>query len=425
MLRAGAKDVIPVSAFDWRPKPLEWHAEFFRERSVAFCEAIARSIGVRGAAEECARERRHGYEQRLERRDRARPHAPAACRVERIGARTLDGGDAQSVNRGFGENEPREGLSRWGQAEERLGAACERAFVGRPANIDVGDGTRAVEMSEPGAAGRALPQDAGRGSRLDDRRWKEALPGEIAPGRRIRPHGLPIGPTFGDGSVRGFAAPCPFGDRKARLEACKFAQALADMTEVGRRLQPLDQTEHIALGVAGGIPPAFAAVADDQDLALATPVFQAELRALLPVERPWRRRALEHDGAMHLIAQVFDFQVAHGRSLRLRAGARLLGLGLLFAPALPADREAGALQGRAERAGAPRRTLVGAAGASGSHPFLLRSPGEGSEAMARTGNPCRGRGPPDQWPVEGRWLGNIYLTGGHVGARHLQLDDAV
>jgi hypothetical protein len=38
--------------------------------------------------------------------------------------------------------------------------------------------------------------------------------------------------------------------------------------------------------------------------------------------------------------------------LRLSAGARLSGLGLLFAPALPADREAGALQGRAERAGA-------------------------------------------------------------------------
>ena len=120
MLWAGAKDVIPVAAFDWRPKPRERHAEFFRERSVAFCEAIARSIGVRGAAEECARERRHGCEQRLERGDRARPHAPAACRVERIGAKTLEGGDAQSVNRGLGENEPREGLSRRGQAEEGL-----------------------------------------------------------------------------------------------------------------------------------------------------------------------------------------------------------------------------------------------------------------------------------------------------------------
>jgi hypothetical protein len=50
---------------------------------------------------------------------------------------------------------------------------------------------------------------------------------------------------------------------------------------------------------------------------------------------------------MHLVAQFFDFRVAHGRSLRLSAGARLSGLGFLSAPALPADREAVALQGRA------------------------------------------------------------------------------
>jgi hypothetical protein len=30
--------------------------------------------------------------------------------------------------------------------------------------------------------------------------------------------------------------------------------------------------------------------------------------------------------------------------------------------------------------------------------------------MARTGNPCRGCGLADQWPVEGRWLGKICLT---------------
>ena len=39
---------------------------------------------------------------------------PAACRVERIGAKTLDGGDAQSVNRGLGENEPWEGFEPMG-----------------------------------------------------------------------------------------------------------------------------------------------------------------------------------------------------------------------------------------------------------------------------------------------------------------------
>ena len=72
---------------------------------MAFCEAIPRSIGVGGAAEECVWEYRHRCEENLERRDRTRPHAPAGCRVERISAKTIDGGEAQSVNRGLGEND--------------------------------------------------------------------------------------------------------------------------------------------------------------------------------------------------------------------------------------------------------------------------------------------------------------------------------
>jgi hypothetical protein len=69
--------------------------------------------------------------------------------------------------------------------------------------------------------------------------------------------------------------------------------------------------------------------------------------------------SLQHHGAMHLVAQVLDFRVVSGhvRSSRLSAGAGLNGLGLVFAPALPADREAAALQGRAERAGACDKPL--------------------------------------------------------------------
>jgi hypothetical protein len=95
-------------------------------------------------------------------------------------------------------------------------------------------------------------------------------------------------------------------------------------------------------------------MADDQDLALASPVLQAELRALFPVELPGRRRSLQHHGAMHLLAQFLNFGVRSGhiRSSRLGAGAWLSGRGLVFAPALPPDRKAVALQGRAERAGA-------------------------------------------------------------------------
>src|SRR5271157_6004783 len=74
-----------------------------------------------------------------------------------------------------------------------------------------------------------------------------------------------------------------------------------------------------------------------------------------------------HHGAMHPMAQFLDFRVVSGhvRSSRLSAGAGLNGLGLGFAPALPADREAVALQGRAERAGACDAPLYGASSVKG------------------------------------------------------------
>ncbi len=253
----------------------------------------------------------------------------------------------------------------------------------------MGDDALVVEMSEPGAAGRAFPQDSGPRSRLDDRRRQELLSLEIPPGRRTRPHGLPIRPAHGHRPIRVLASPCPLGDRKGRRQPCEFAQALADMAEIDPRLQPLDEPEDVALGVAHGVPPAAAAVADDQDLALPAAILQAELRALLPVEPPGRRRALEHDGAMHLVAQVRRFR---GRSWSLLPfGCRSWAVWPWAGPRpCPSRRPRG---GRAARArgtrGSLRRTLVGAAGASGSHPSLPRSSGRGSRAMARTGNPRR------------------------------------
>ena len=136
------------------------------------------------------------------------------------------------------------------------------------------------------------------------------------------------------------------------------------MAEVDPRLQALDQTKDIALGVAGRIPPAFAAVADNQDLALSAAILQAELGALLPVELPGWRCALEHDGAMHLVAQFLDFWVTHGLSFCR---------GLLFAPALPADREAVGPQGRAERAGAPRQPLAARPALAVANPLSFAS----------------------------------------------------
>jgi len=216
------------------------------------------------------------------------------------------------------------------------------------------NGPGAIEVGEPGAPEWALAQNAGTGSSLNDRGRQPALSSEIAPGRGVRPNCLSLGPAVGDGSVWILSPPCPIGRRKAWRQSGELAQALADMPEAKPWLQPLDETKDVTFSVAGWIPPTTPSMADDQDLALASPILQAKLRALLPVKLPARRCSLQHHGTMHLLAQFLDFGVvsAHIRSSRLGAGAWLSGLGLVFAPALPPDREAVALQGRAERAGA-------------------------------------------------------------------------
>src|ERR1700677_3791744 len=99
-------------------------------------------------------------------------------------------------------------------------------------------------------------------------------------------------------------------------------------------------------------------MADDQDLALASSVLEAEFRAFLPVELPAWRCLLQHNGAMHLFAQFLDFVVVSGHihSSRLSAGAGLSGRGLVFAPA-PEPRDGRAARARGTR-GSLRRTLV-------------------------------------------------------------------
>src|SRR5271165_4457236 len=274
--------------------------------------------------------------------------------IERVPAEALDGCDAQRVDRGLGENQPRERWTLREQAEERFRSACQRTFVGRSARIDMGDNSATIQMGEPGAASRPLPQNAGRRGSLDDRGGEPALSHEIPPGRRIGPNSLSLGPAFGDGPIGDISGPCPLDGWEARRQSGEFAQALADVAEAHAWLEPLHQSEDVAFGVASRIPPPASGMADDQDFAFASPVLQTEFRALLPIQFPWRRGSLQHHGAMHLVAQFLDFRVVSGhvRSSRSSAGAGLNGLGLVFAPALPADREAVALQGRAERAGA-------------------------------------------------------------------------
>src|SRR5271166_5503987 len=258
----------------------------FSSRLSRYSEAVARSIGVRSAAEKRAGKHCDAGEQRLKRGDRARSHAPACRGIERVLAQALDGRDAQRIDRGLGENQPRKRWTLRGQAEERFGAACQRTFVGRSAHIDMGDNAVTIEMGEPGAADRPLPQNAGRRGGLDDRRREPALSREIAPGRTIGPHRLSLGPAFGDGSVRVISAPCPVDWREARRQAGEFAQALADVAEGEAWLEPLHQSKDVAFGVAGRVPPPASGVADDQDFAFASPVLKAESRALLPIQFP-------------------------------------------------------------------------------------------------------------------------------------------
>ena len=160
------------------------------------------------------------------------------------------------------------------------------------------------------------------------------------------------------------------------------------MAEGEAWLEPLHQSKHVAFGIAGRVPPPASGMADDQDFAFASPVLQAESRALLPIQLPRRRGSLQHHGTMHLVAQFLDFRVVSGhvRSSRFkrRSWAQWPWARLRPCPARrPRD-------GRAARArgtrGSLRRTLDGAAGASGSHPPLLRFSREGSAATARTRN---------------------------------------
>src|SRR5271165_4229921 len=156
----------------------------------------------------------------------------------------------------------------------------------------MGDNAVTIEMGEPGAAARPLPQNAGRRGSPDDRERERALSREIPPGRRIGPNSLSLGPAFGDGPIPDISGPCPVDGWEARRQSCEFAQALADVAEAQAWLEPLHQSEDVAFGIAGRIPPPASGMADDQDFAFASPVLQAEFRALLPIQFPQRRGSL-------------------------------------------------------------------------------------------------------------------------------------
>jgi hypothetical protein len=132
-------------------------------------KAISRSISVGGATEERVRKRCNIDEQRLERGDRARPHAAAGRGVERVSTKILNRRETQGIDRRLGENQSWKRRTLQRQSEERLYAPRQRAFVSRASDIHVRNGAGVIEMGELGAADGTLPQNAGNGRRLNNR----------------------------------------------------------------------------------------------------------------------------------------------------------------------------------------------------------------------------------------------------------------
>ena len=115
-------------------------------------KAIARSISVRCAADERVRKPCHIDEQRLERGDRARPHAAAGRGVERVCTKILNRRETQGIDRRLGENQSWKRRTLQRQSEERLYAPRQRTFVSRASDIHMRNSAGVIEMGEPGAA---------------------------------------------------------------------------------------------------------------------------------------------------------------------------------------------------------------------------------------------------------------------------------
>ena len=86
-------------------------------------------------------------------------------------------------------------------------------------------------------------------------------------------------------------------------------QHLSHLAEVETRLEVLDESEDVALGVAVRVPPPCPAMRDDDDFACAAAVLEAALGAFLAIEQPWGRRLLEHGRAVDAGAQLFNLSL--------------------------------------------------------------------------------------------------------------------
>ena len=83
-------------------------------------KAIARSISIGGATEKRVGKPCRIDEQRLERGNRARPHAAAGRGVERISTKILNRRETQGIDRRLGENQSWKRQILQGKSEKRL-----------------------------------------------------------------------------------------------------------------------------------------------------------------------------------------------------------------------------------------------------------------------------------------------------------------
>src|SRR5208282_4807085 len=207
---------------------------------------------------------------------------------------------------------------------EPLATPGQRALVGRAANVDVDDEARGIAVGEPGGAAGAFPHDiALRGRGQHGLRQSAAL--EIAPGIRAASQLRAPGPSLSDRDWRAALVARAVGRREIGSNPGQGPQHLPHLAEVETRLEMLDGSEDVALGVTVRVPPPCPATRDNDDLASRAAVFEAALRAFLAIEKPWGRRLLEHGRAVDAGAQLLNLslRVLHLTSPCLAQGGPL------------------------------------------------------------------------------------------------------
>src|SRR5208283_230985 len=218
------------------------------------------------------------------RRSRADP--AAGGRVERVGAQLLERCQTERIDRRLGDDDAARNTLPARKPEQRLATTRQRAFVVRPADLDMADGVIGSAVSEPGAATIALADRVLISRRLQHGVRQAACLGQVPPGGRARMQPRTAMPPLLERTIR--VPPPLFPQRrgKAWRNAHQAAQDLADLTEVQAWIEVLHEVEHVALGSAPGVPPAEPIVIDNQDRAVVAPLFERASRALFRVEFP-------------------------------------------------------------------------------------------------------------------------------------------